>query len=305
MTEDYGEEYEKRTGVKEWFTRPPYLGAWVIVGFVLGIVLAAVGLRSKEAPQAPQVVVQAPSEPAPPVTVTPAPAGPAPSTEEEAPQVQIRTLPGSNAPAEQRDDPAADGSTPGSPAEAPKPGNAPGDGSTPFPNTSSLPSVPEPDADAPSPIPEPERPRIEEPVVPVVPEPRPVEPPPVVREPRRPRETRVVPVPVPARETGRVSIYFDADSSTFDRRGERLPLRVEVYVNGERRLSSNDPEKREFNLGRLPEGNHEIEIVPYVGGLPAEPRRERIRVSSRQRNQFKAVLRRDEGASRVSKFRER
>jgi hypothetical protein len=84
-----------------------------------------------------------------------------------------------------------------------------------------------------------------------------------------------------------------------------MPLRVEVYVDGQKRLTSDDPEKRTFNLGRIPEGEHDVEIVPYVGDLPSEARKERIRVFAGERNEYKAVLRRSDGTSRIGKFRGR
>jgi hypothetical protein len=102
-----------------------------------------------------------------------------------------------------------------------------------------------------------------------------------------------------------VSIFFDADSSTFDHHGNRMPLRVEVYVDGQKRLTSDDPEKRTFNLGRIAEGEHDVEIVPYVGDLPSEARKERIRVFAGERNDYKAVLKRSDGTSKIGKFRGR
>jgi hypothetical protein len=100
-----------------------------------------------------------------------------------------------------------------------------------------------------------------------------------------------------------MSIYFDADSSTFGGSGRRLPLRVEVYVDGQKVMEADDPEKRQFEIRRLPEGEHEVEIVPFVGGAPAEPRRRVVRIDPGQGSRYKAVLRREDGISRV-KFRE-
>ena len=75
-------------------------------------------------------------------------------------------------------------------------------------------------------------------------------------------------------------------------------------VDGRKHLETTDPEKREFDLGRLPAGEHEIEIIPYVGNLPAEARRKRVRVRARQQRELEAILQRDEGRSRVGKLRE-
>ena len=50
---------------------------------------------------------------------------------------------------------------------------------------------------------------------------------------------------------------------------------------------------------------HLISDRRLVASLPAETRRERVRVQARERNEFQAVLRREDGRSRVSKFRER
>lgn len=279
---DYVEEVSP---LQRWFTRPPYFGAWILAGFLLGAVIAAVVLRPRAEAPASQVVQVPATPPAgqPLVQVSPR------ETEEPAPEVTVRSVPSANAP--------ANAPSPGSaPGNTPEPGMPP-EGSEPPPPTSEPLEVPEPEPPAP-----PTTPEMPEPEPEIVPPPREVEPP--VARPRR-RIPRAEPVPVPRRDTGRVSVFFDADSSTFDRRGRRLPLRVEVYVNGEKRLESTDPEKREFNLGRLPEGEHDIEIVPYVGNLPAETRRERVRVQARERNEFQAVLRREDGRSRVSKFRER
>jgi hypothetical protein len=110
-------------------------------------------------------------------------------------------------------------------------------------------------------------------------------------------------VRVPAYETGRLAIFFDADSTTFNRDDERLPLRVQVYVDGEMRVDNADPEKREFDLGGLREGRHEVVVVPYVGGATPKPRRFRVEIDPDRTNRFKAVLRREEGVATVSKFR--
>jgi hypothetical protein len=289
--------------IARWFTEPPYFGVLLVLAFFLGIGLAA--LTQRPQPSAPQVVQATP--PPPPVSVTPGPSPQAsPAPEEPTPQVSVRAVPGTppekkpeadkpgdeNAPASEVPSGAAGSKAPKiavrtAPAPAP---DQPGQDATP---------VPEPPVPSPEPVPVPAQPDFRPMEPPARPRPQPQ--PQRAEPPARPRPS----FRPPARDTGDVSVFFDADSSTFDRRGNRLPLRVEVYVDGRKRLESDDPEKRSFNLGRLEEGEHEIEIVPYVGNLPSASRREVIRVSPGERARFKAVLRREDGASRIGKFRPR
>jgi hypothetical protein len=100
-------------------------------------------------------------------------------------------------------------------------------------------------------------------------------------------------------------VYFDADSSTFGRDNERLPLRVEVFIDGVKQIESSDPEKRELELRGVPEGVHEIRIVPHVGDAAPEPRSEVVTVTPGGTRQFRAVLHRGHGVASVRKFRER
>lgn len=100
-----------------------------------------------------------------------------------------------------------------------------------------------------------------------------------------------------------MTIFFDADSSTYEHGHHRAPLRVEVLVDGVLQLQSNDPEKRTFQIARIPEGTHEVEVVPYVGDAPAESRRERVRITSGDENRYKIVLHRSDGVSKISKFK--
>lgn len=288
------EPISEKSLVARWFTEPPYVGVLLIVAFLLGIGVAALTQRP-ESP-GPQVVQVTP--PAPPVDITPAPAAPAPSPDNPAPEVSVRPVP-SEEPEEKPEPEKTEDDNPAAPEATEGARNDPGvavNGSPAPPDQPGIEApVPAPEAPAPVPQPDPE---------PEQPEFRPMEPP--VRAqpldpPARPRST----FRPPARETGEVTLYFDADSSTFDRRGRRLPLRVEVYVNGRKRLETNDPEKRSFNLGRLEEGEHEIEIIPYVGSLPARARREVIRLSPGKRARYRAVLSRENGVSRIGKFRER
>lgn len=273
----------------DWFTRSPYPGVWGLAAlflllFTMGLLFARV--RRAELPRAASVrVVSAPSV--------------APAAPEQLPVVKIRTL------AARRENPARPAPSATGPlldnrapapsvlppvtAPAPPPGDLPAD-RTPAP----IPAERGPDADAP------DEPGRDEPrTFPPAEEPRPA-PAPRVEPPRREPDR-----PAPRRETGRMSIYFDADSTTFDRRDERLPMRVEVYVDGVKRVDASDPEKRGFNVGQLSEGLHEIRIVPYVGGLPADPRREVVRIRRGEKSRFKAVLRRSDGMSRIGKFEER
>jgi hypothetical protein len=156
---------------------------------------------------------------------------------------------------------------------------------------------------------------------PVAPEPTaplevPVPPPAPADVPRAEVETpppaaRPAPIPEPRAErpaprpTGKLSIYFDADSSTFDRRGRRAPLRVEVYVGGRKVMESSDPEKQEFDVAELPAGTHEVVIVPHVGRAEPRPRRLEVAVEPYAETRLRAVLHREEGEARISKVRPR
>jgi len=134
-------------------------------------------------------------------------------------------------------------------------------------------------------------------------EPRREPPPAEVERPARPRvATRTV---RPARPPGKFSIYFDADSSTFDRGKNRAPLRVEVYVDGRKVMDSDDPEKKEFELADLPEGVHDVSIVPHVGNAQPRTRRFRVEVEGNAETRVEAVLRRKDGEALISKLRAR
>ena len=286
---------------RRWFLVPPYPG-WMLVSigvlsFIVTVTLLA-GPRSR--PPAPERVVLAP-----PVRPTAPPVPP--ESLVEAPVVTIRPVP--ERPSPPANHPAMVGTTmPGNgpatvpAAPQPQPGSTPGEIELP-------PLVLEPDVEA-APAgtprvetPRGELPRTETPVTPAPP-PTPVEPtrPEAPRvEPQRPRPQ---PRPrVPAYDTGKLAIFFDADSSTFGRHDERLPLRVQVFVDGEMRVDNADPEKREFDLGSLREGRHEVVLVPYVGRATPEPRRYRVDIDPDRTNRFKAVLRREDGVSTISKFR--
>ena len=289
-----------RERLRAWFTEPPYPGPLAIGAFAVGFL--GLALLPNPAPPVDQrssserQVAMAPAPEQPPQPLASVEIGDKPS-----PQVSVRTL-------EEQGNAPANGPLGGVPPGSVPPGNMPGNWPV-EPAPSTLPTVPEPGlpgpADVPSPttLPEPApQPSVPAPEPPVVqPAPR-IEPEP---EPERPRPRRPRAVPVPARETGRMTIYFDADSTTFDRGGDRLPLRVQIYVNGVKRLETDDPEKREFEIEGLPPGEHDVQIVPYVGNAPADPRREIVRIRPRRPNEFKAVLRRSDGTSRISKFEER
>jgi hypothetical protein len=272
--------------------------------------MAAIVLRP-QAPKPEERVVMAPPPERPAIAPSVIP-NPAPFTEPD-PQVSVHAVPGANAPA---NTPAANGPAGNTPAVNGPAGNTPlGNmpaANTPAANrprimvrTSPLPDAVEPSQ--PPAAPEADKAAPAAPPVNSEPDVRPMEPAPrprlrAVDPPPRPVAP---PAPEPVRETGRVSIFFDADSSTYDHHGNRMPLRVEVYVDGQKRLTSDDPEKKSFNLGRIAEGEHNVEIVPYVGDLPSEARKERIRVFAGERNEYKAVLRRSDGTSRIGKFRGR
>ncbi len=168
--------------------------------------------------------------------------------------------------------------------------------------------------------PDPQRRIIGEPPVPVAPVPATTGSPLLVQPPSEPE---VVPAPAPPapsrprlrsrlreaerREArlpqGRLSLYFDADSSTFSRSGDRMPLAVEVWVDGVLKLRSGDPEKRDFDLGRLPAGWHEVEVVPHVGDLPTQSRRRSVRIAEDETVSYRVVLRREDGMACISKFK--
>jgi outer membrane biosynthesis protein TonB len=299
------EEPAWRERLRAWFTQPPYLGPIAIGAFTVGFMgLALVASPSRSVDQRASSERQVALAPAPEQ-----PSQPVASVEigdRASPEVSVRTLDEkANAPANA---PLGDLPLAGNGPEGVVSGNGPLE---PVPST--LPTVPEPGlpspvdvpspTSTPEPVPQPSVPAPEPPPVPAPrfePEPEPQRAPERIRV-RRPRPVQVA----PPRDTGRMTIYFDADSSTFDRGGDRLPLRVQVYVNGVKRLETDDPEKREFEIDNLPAGEHDIQIVPYVGNAPADPRREVVRIRPRRPNEFKAVLRRSDGASRISKFEER
>lgn len=254
-------------------------------GLTLVLVLGALALSRPRQQRSAAAPIPSPSAPAAarrPVP-RPAPARQAPASDE--PEVQVRTLPGAHPNVASRPPGAnAPSSLPPLSGSLPPVENAPPQ----FPGEAIPPQIPELPSDAGSAAVE----------SPPAPDPRAgTEAPPIQRPPvRRAR---------PLRPSGSLSIYFDADSSTFGRHGRRLPLRVEVWVDGARRLASEDPEKEEFDLGRLPEGEHRIRIVPFVGNSPAEPREESVFIAPREPNRYKAVLRKEDGASRISKFKPR
>lgn len=136
------------------------------------------------------------------------------------------------------------------------------------------------------------------------------------RAPEPPVRTPEVTPPAPARQperpvqrprlpTGLLTIFFDADSSTFDGQKRRMPLRVEVWVDGSLKARSSDPEKRDLEIGLLPAGWHEVEVVPYVGKLPSQPRRRSVLIEPGTTTEYRAVLRREDGMGCVAKFRPR
>jgi hypothetical protein len=280
--------------LRSWFLEPPYPGAWTAAALALavtGAALMAAGARN-EAPAEVTVVSRPPTR----STSQPAPPKGSPEAQQrvaaERAEITIRSLPPKSVPPAAQPEPQ-----PGVTLEQPAASVPPS--SSPAPEQQAqveppLPPAPEPEVFRPPAEPEP--PRMEAPRV-EAPRAEPAEP----ARPRRPADLIIV----PARRTGRVTVYFDADSSTFDDAGQRLPLRVEVYVNGELRLETDDPEKRNFDLGRLPEGRHEIRIVPFVGNAPGRPYRQTVRVHGEERNRFKAVMQRSQGSSRISKFEPR
>lgn len=289
--------------LRGWFMEPPYPGVWI--GGVLAAVVAALVTTAVITPRRPEPEVQIVARPQvapvrPPSVPVPSVTTPEETEPAELPKVQVKSLP----------------SAPNAPAGNLPPGNVP-PGSAPVSGAANPPGTPAPNAPAPlgegTPLPElgheetpppASAPRgIEPPANPAPLEPPTPEPIPEP-EPRRPERPRP-PAPAPERASGRMAIFFDADSTTFDRRGRRLPLRVEVYVDGRKVLESDDPEKQEFSVGRLRDGWHDVEIVPYVANAPSDPRRQRVYIEAGSENRFKAVLRREDGASRVSKFRER
>ncbi|MFN3649854.1 MAG: hypothetical protein ACK47B_09740 [Armatimonadota bacterium] len=284
------------------FTRPPYAGIWALLAAALATFLLFVFLtRPEPLEQVAVVRPTPPPSPAPAVTRTPQAEEEKPEPE-ELPRVRVRAVlppagantPAANTPASNA--PAANGPAANQPAA-----NAP------------APARPGTEERSPARPTPPTRPVEEQPATPPVevipptetgrpPLPAPVEPRPQPRPRAEPRRTPPVSEVRPA--TGELSIYFDADSSTFARGQRRLPLRVEVYVDGVRQLVTDDPEKREFIIGSIPAGRHEIAIVPYVGDAPADPRREIVRIPADSERRFKAVLRRSNGVSRVGKWQE-
>ncbi len=261
----------------EWFARPPYPGLWLAAAVVLMFSLSLVLPRRLRA--APETVVYAPAPAPVPGSAeprVPAPAA-APPVREATPSVTVRSLPARPAaPESEPSVPTPPAVSPGPPAPLePSAGVAAG-----IPS-----SRPEGSLPAGRPSPEPERP---------------------VAPPAPPRESEPgLAGPVVAPGAGALAIYFDADSTTFAANRERMPLRVEVYVDGEKRLDSTDPEKREFVIGPVPAGERDVRIVPYVGDAPAEPREKRVRVQPGQETPYRAVLRLEDGMSRVGKFRPR
>ncbi len=200
--------------------------------------------------------------------------------------------------------------SPESPRPIPAPGEAPRVTvrSIPVPNSGNAPAmqaVPPPLGTL-KPTPGPHEPSLAVPV--------PSTPPTGLELPTRTGEAPVF-VPAPVQPTprprqadvasGGLRIYFDADSTTYDRSDRRLPLRVEIYVNGRRVVDDSDPEKREFNLGRLPAGEHELRIIPFVGNASSDARTERITIEAGRANRFAAVLHRSDGVASIRKFRDR
>lgn len=313
INEPAEEVLETPTPIRDWFLRPPYPGT--LLTLVLVLLLVFGGVMLKHAPSTPPEPPEVAFSPAVvPSQQTQEHQLPEQKAAEEAPVVTIRPVPGKVAkPAipqpDAKSQPSLDqaGNMPldglSLPSTRPAlPGALPGSPDVPI-NPSEVPTEPTP-AETPRAetppleVPEPARP---EPV-----RPEPVRPEPPREEAPRPRPRRRVAPPVRVtRPMGRMTVFFDADSSTFDRHDERLPLRVQVYVDGQKRLESSDPEKREFDLGDLPEGQHEVVVVPYVGRNQPEPRRFRVDIGSEADNRFKAVLRREDGFSRISKFRPR
>lgn len=293
------------TPIRDWFLRPPFPGTLlVVVLFGLLFVGAMLIGRSRNTPPDPPQVAFSPvlappqrqeeppvTEEAPVVTIRPLP-GKAPKPPVIKPELTTPPVPGQigNAPLAEPAAPATQpvlpGGLSGAPDAAPAPGDVPVE-----PTPAEAPRAETPPLEIPRP--EPARP---EPARPEPPREEPVRP--------RPRIARTPPVRI-VRPTGRLTVFFDADSSTFDRHDERLPLRVQVFVDGQKRLESDDPEKHEFDLGDLPEGRHEVVVVPFVGRNQPEPRRVRVDIDAETDNRFKAVLRREDGMARVSKFRPR
>jgi eukaryotic-like serine/threonine-protein kinase len=285
-----------------WYTRSwvgvPYV-AWAVVGVVLVVVLlvaltlprgselaAAPSSGGGRQPAAPPQAPGAAEQPSVNIRPVPGPEQPAsPSGEGEQPSQPDSEVP--NGPAGLNGPGNAPAAPLGTPGEPQAPGSMPGEtvpGTAPgadIPGTEASMPEPQPPAVEPSPAPQP-RPRVVE-----------IEPP---AEPRRADPPRR------SRPSGALTIYFDADSSTYGRSGARLPLRVEVFVDGEKRLETDDPEKREFDIGQLPAGPHLVEIVPRVGESSPEPRGEMITIEQGRKNSFKAVLRRKGGVSRIGKF---
>lgn len=305
------EVLETPTPVRDWFLRPPYPGSLLALALILLLVAGSVVLgRSHGTPPEPPEVAfspalvapqeqpaeaaspepQAATEEAPVVTIRPVP-GKEPKANVPGPELQPSALPGQvgnaplTVPAFPEVRPTQPGELPGTPELVPGPAETPAE-----PTPADTPRAETPPVEIPKPEPAPAR------VEPARPEPPRVEAP-------RPRRRRA-PIRI-ARPTGRMTLFIDADSSTFDRHDERLPLRVQVFVDGQKRLESDDPEKREFDLGDLPEGEHEVVVVPFVGRNQPEPRRMRVAIGASAENRFKAVLHKGDGVARISKFHPR
>jgi hypothetical protein len=277
-----------------WFTRPPFTGIWAVVALVLQVVMVVLlATRTSSPPQEPLInTVRVPADMptallptgAPPAQTAPSakPSSPTSQANKAAaePQVKVRTLPvrkpGNNpASSHPATSPAdIDELSPDAPLAGPPLGGAAAGipsrhvretmpGSQTAPRTASRNHAPD----------------------------------------ASPGTARSSAPPAVAGPTGLMTVYFDADSSTFGADDRRLPLRVELYVDGVKRLDTDEPEKREFEIGQLAEGSHDIRIVPYVGDAPAEPRDAVVRILPGQANRYRAGLRKANGVSQVTKFR--
>jgi hypothetical protein len=306
--------------VTEWFTREPYPGVWACLA-ILVFILAFSIVASQPRQEAPRMAAATPPAGQPDAPQAPAYTEPEirsvePPRGDETPRVTVREIPGPE-PGEPSEEagagtPAANAPPRDPAANLPSQSAAAGNGPPANRPAAARPSV-QPDEPATPPEP-PEAPAATRDSIPpprpqpapdtiIVPTPTAPEPPAPQPRPRiaRPEPQRAPPrrVVVPRRPTGNMRIYFDADSTTFGRAGRRLPLRVEVYVDGVKRLEDGDPEKREFDLGRLPEGQHEVEIVPFVGDAPTQPRRRTVYIEGGRESRYRAVLRRTDGVSQV------
>ncbi len=288
--------------VRAWFTRPPYPGAWAGLGVAALLLLEAAVLHRFWQPQPPPVVVaEQPAAPVPPPAAVVPPAGVPARAPVEAPRVTVRDLPVKQPP---HPHPSVSGA-PDTPAAAASPAitppleqTAPDEPSV-FPQAPGAPAAPSGSPVVPDMGGGPAHGAVRAPGR-EAPEPAP----PVVTRPRAPEPAAARSTPS-RRRTGVLTLYFDADSSTFAHHHERLPLRVEVYVDGVKRLVTDDPEKHQFEVARLPEGRHGVRIVPFVGDYPAEPREEVIDIAPGEVSDYKAVLRKSHDTSRVAKFQPR